>query len=275
MTTSEALGNVPVPVGGGQVAGRAASAAVPAPERTDGQLRRFDLVKRVIDLVLGVVLLVVALPLMLLAALAILVLDGRPVLFRQTRVGRNGRLFTIYKFRTMVPDAENLLIDLRDQNERHGPLFKLTADPRVTRVGRLLRESSLDELPQLFNVLAGAMSLVGPRPALPDETVQFDEAFLVRNQVRPGITGLWQVHARDESSFENYQRLDLTYVRRRSLRLDLLILLKTAPTVVLRTYDRLVASREGAGDRPAAPVVDLTAPGVALAPVRLHGERAS
>ena len=221
--------------------------------------RAFEAVKRVIDVVLASILVVLTLPLLLLAALAVLVLDGRPVLFRQTRVGRHGRLFTMYKFRTMVPGAEHQLIDLRDRNERHGPLFKLTHDPRVTRVGRLLRESSIDELPQLFNVLRGSMSLVGPRPALPDETESFHPELLLRHQVRPGITGLWQVHSRDDSSFEHYHRLDLQYVRERSLRLDVLILLKTVPTVVLRAYDRLAVPRPELRVAP-APVAEIAPP---------------
>jgi lipopolysaccharide/colanic/teichoic acid biosynthesis glycosyltransferase len=177
---------------------------------------------------------------MLLTALAIFLFDGRPILFRQQRVGRHGVPFTMFKFRTMVPDAEVRMIDLLAENERQGPLFKLTRDPRVTRIGRFLRDSSLDELPQLVNVLAGKMSLVGPRPALVSETESFSKELLARNGSRPGMTGLWQVEAGDDPSFVLYQHLDLYYVENWSTALDLAILVATIPTVAWRTLERLM-----------------------------------
>jgi exopolysaccharide biosynthesis polyprenyl glycosylphosphotransferase len=198
-------------------------------------LARWQVVtKRVTDLVLSTIGLVFCLPMLALCALAIKLHDGGPVFFRQQRVGRDGKPFTILKLRTMVVDAEARLAELVGQNQREGVLFKLANDPRVTPVGRLLRATSLDELPQLINVVRGDMSLVGPRPALPVEVAQFDEELLARQRVRPGITGLWQVEARDSSSFQAYQRLDLFYVENWSVSLDLAILLSTVQTVASR-----------------------------------------
>lgn len=209
--------------------------------------------KRVLDVVVSLAILVVALPVMAIAALAIKAHDGGPVLFRQTRVGKDGQPITVHKLRTMVVDAEDQLIDLTDQNERSGPLFKLAADPRVTRIGEVLRTSSIDELPQLFDVLRGDLSLVGPRPALPAEVAQFDEQLLGRQTVRPGITGLWQVEARDKASFSAYRRLDLFYVENWTLTLDLVILLDSIPAVLGRAIPALLG-RSSTDDV----VIDLT-----------------
>ncbi|HVE45822.1 MAG TPA: sugar transferase [Acidimicrobiales bacterium] len=204
-----------------------------------------EVLKRGVDLVLTPVIIAFTLPVMAVAALVILVSEGRPILFRQRRVGRNGVPFTIFKFRTMVPDAEKQLIDLRELNERDGPLFKLTHDPRVTRTGRLLRESSIDELPQLFNVLVGTMSLVGPRPALADETELFEADLLRRHHLRPGITGLWQVRSRDDASFESYRYLDLCYLENWSVLTDMVILFATVPAVLRRGWSLLLRAAPG------------------------------
>jgi len=190
--------------------------------------------KRALDIVLSSIVLLLAAPTMLVAALAVKLSDGGPVLFRQIRVGRGGRPFTLLKFRTMVTDAEARLDQLAGQNVRQGPLFKVDADPRVTRVGRLLRAASIDELPQLFNVLGGSMSLVGPRPALPEEVARFDDDLLDRHRVSPGMTGLWQVEARDNASFYAYRHLDLFYVENWSCALDVVVLASTVPVVVTR-----------------------------------------
>jgi exopolysaccharide biosynthesis polyprenyl glycosylphosphotransferase len=184
-------------------------------------------VKRVFDLVVSTLILVVASPIMAVVAALIKLQDRGPVFFRQERVGRNGEIFKVLKFRTMRVDAEAQLAKLREANERHGPLFKMERDPRVTRLGRILRETSLDELPQLFNVVKGEMSLVGPRPALPSEVAEFAPDLRQREAVLPGITGLWQVEARDNPSFEAYRRLDLFYVENWSITMDLLIVLAT------------------------------------------------
>jgi lipopolysaccharide/colanic/teichoic acid biosynthesis glycosyltransferase len=160
--------------------------------------------------------------------------DGGPVFFRQVRVGQDGHHFRVLKFRTMVVDAEAKLADLEAANERNGPLFKMDRDPRITRIGRFLRNSSLDELPQLINVLRGEMSMVGPRPALPSEVANFDDMLLNRTKVLPGITGLWQVEARDNPSFSAYRRLDLFYVDNWSISLDLIIMMATVEQVVAK-----------------------------------------
>ena len=190
--------------------------------------------KRVVDVVVASLLLVVSLPLLAIAAIGVKATSPGPVLFRQERVGRHGRHFTVYKLRTMECDAEHRLEELRHRNQRSGPLFKLDSDPRVTRVGRLLRDTSIDELPQLLNVLRGTMSMVGPRPALPEEVAQFDDDLLGRHRVLPGVSGLWQVEARDSASFSAYRRLDLFYAENWSVGLDLAVLLATVQAVVGR-----------------------------------------
>ncbi len=200
--------------------------------------RRQIALKRVIDLGLSFFGLLLASPVFLLTWLLIKIEDRGPVFFKQVRIGRHGRPFTVYKFRTMVVDAEARLKELQAANERGGPLFKMTRDPRITRIGKFLRDSSLDELPQLINVLRGEMSLVGPRPALPSEVAQFDPELRDRLKVKPGLTGLWQVEARDNPSFDAYRRLDLYYVENWSVSLDLIILLATVEHVMAR----LVAS---------------------------------
>jgi exopolysaccharide biosynthesis polyprenyl glycosylphosphotransferase len=188
--------------------------------------------KRIIDLTGAVVGLLVAAPVLLTAWIAIRLEGGGPALYRQVRVGVNERPFVVYKLRTMALEAETG-VDLAVINERtDGPLFKARNDPRVTRVGAVVRALSLDEIPQLFNVLAGTMSLVGPRPALPYEVAQFEPEFLRRHDVKPGITGLWQVEARDNPSFHAYRRLDLVYVDNWSIGLDLFVLMVTVPMVI-------------------------------------------
>jgi len=201
------------------------------------------LLKRSVDITVASAALIVSSPLLALAALAVKLQDRGPVIFRQTRVGKDGEHFGVYKFRTMVPNAESLVADLKaTSNFREGPLFKMDNDPRRTRVGKILEAASIDELPQLFNVLQGTMSLVGPRPALPSEVAQFDDELLERFSVPPGITGLWQVEARDNPSFTAYRRLDLFYVENWSITLDLAILFETA-TSVLRRLTRGLRSK--------------------------------
>jgi exopolysaccharide biosynthesis polyprenyl glycosylphosphotransferase len=190
--------------------------------------------KRTFDIVGATVGLLLTSPILLAVAIAVKLDSRGPVLFRQIRVGRDSEPFPVLKIRTMVVDAEARLAELRELNEADGPLFKMANDPRITRVGRFLRVTSLDELPQLWNVLRGDMSLVGPRPALPHETEEWDALLTQRLRVKPGITGMWQVSGRSDTSFEDYTRLDLYYVDNWSLATDLAILAKTIPVVLLR-----------------------------------------
>jgi exopolysaccharide biosynthesis polyprenyl glycosylphosphotransferase len=209
-----------------------------------GVTRSHFVVKRVLDLVLGTSLAVLTAPVLAVAALAVKLADGGPVIYRSERVGRNGRRITVLKLRTMVPGAALKIGDVAAFNERTGgPLFKASRDPRVTAVGRVLRATSIDELPQLWNVLNGTMSLVGPRPALPHEVEHFDEELHRRHEMRPGMTGLWQVEARDNPSFSAYRRLDLSYVDHWSLGLDMAILASTVHEIAARSLRALFSLR--------------------------------
>jgi exopolysaccharide biosynthesis polyprenyl glycosylphosphotransferase len=189
------------------------------------------LLKGLLDRVASVLLLLVIAPLLIAIAIAV-ALDGGPVFFRQMRVGVGGREFKMIKFRSMVPNAEQLRVKLLKRNEATGPLFKMRSDPRITRVGQVLRRFSLDELPQLFNVLGGSMSLVGPRPPLPSEVAGYAAEARRRLLVKPGMTGLWQVSGRSDLSWEETLRLDLRYVENWTLALDARILVLTARAVV-------------------------------------------
>jgi exopolysaccharide biosynthesis polyprenyl glycosylphosphotransferase len=190
--------------------------------------------KRALDVVGAAAGLLLTAPVLALIAVAIKLNSSGSMLFRQERVGHEGKPFRMLKFRTMVRDAETLMADLVHQNEVDGPLFKLKNDPRVTRVGHILRRFSLDELPQLWNVLRGDMSLVGPRPALPREITSWGPELHQRLRVKPGITGMWQVNGRSNASFEDYARLDLYYVDNWSLLTDLAIIVKTVVAVLRR-----------------------------------------
>jgi exopolysaccharide biosynthesis polyprenyl glycosylphosphotransferase len=188
--------------------------------------------KSVFDKTGAALALLVLAPLFAVIAISIRLDDHGPVLFRQTRIGKNGQGFTLYKFRTMVPDAEQRKSQLVIHNEANGVLFKIRRDPRVTRPGTWLRRWSLDELPQLINVVIGDMSLVGPRPALPDEVACYGGHMRRRLAVKPGMTGLWQVSGRSDVSWEEAERLDLHYVENWSLALDLQVLWKTGSAVI-------------------------------------------
>ncbi|MGH9100249.1 MAG: sugar transferase, partial [Acidimicrobiales bacterium] len=202
--------------------------------------------KRAIDVIGSAAACLVATPVLVVAAGLIKLDSHGPVLYRAQRIGKDGKPFVTFKLRTMLDGAGLGLLDLAGMNERvDGPLFKSTFDPRVTKVGRWLRLASIDELPQLWNVLMGTMSLVGPRPALPGEVAQFDQELLRRHCVRPGITGLWQIEARRNPSFNAYRRLDLSYVDNWSLSLDLSILAATVPSVISHTIRELLGHRRG------------------------------
>lgn len=193
------------------------------------------LLKRIFDLFFSFMVLLLASPVMLAIAIAIWLDSPGPALYRAERIGKKGRVFFCYKFRTMVRDAERLRAELLAQNERDGVLFKLTNDPRVTRVGRFLRKYSLDEFPQFFNVLSGDMSVVGPRPPLAGEVKRYDLGHLRRLSVTPGITGLWQVQGRRDPSFASYISLDATYIDNWSIWLDFKIILRTVGVVLAGT----------------------------------------
>ena len=190
--------------------------------------------KRGLDLILSGIGLILLSPVFILVALAIKITSKGPVVFAQQRVGLNGRTFNIYKFRSMVANAEELKERLSDLNEMSGPVFKIMNDPRVTSLGKFIRKTSIDELPQLFNVFKGDMSLVGPRPPLLSEVNLYDPKHRKRLAVRPGITCIWQVSGRNEVDFEEWMEMDADYVDRWSLLLDLEILAKTVPVVLLR-----------------------------------------
>jgi exopolysaccharide biosynthesis polyprenyl glycosylphosphotransferase len=191
-------------------------------------------VKRLIDVVVAGLGLVLLIPLLAFITVAILLEDGGPVLFRQRRIGVSGSSFTMLKFRSMVPDAEARLAEISQLDEGNGVLFKVRNDPRVTRVGALIRRFSLDELPQLVNVLVGEMSLIGPRPPLPSEVDRYEDDATRRLLIKPGITGLWQVSGRSDLSWEESVKLDLYYVENWSVTGDFMILLRTARAVLRR-----------------------------------------
>ncbi len=221
-------------------------AAVTAPVEYIGQFPTIPLhfhhvpaigliVKRTVDIVVSFCALVLVSPVMLSISLAILLESGSPVFYRAERVGRKGRIFNCWKFRSMVTNADKLREDLLHKNERDGILFKVKNDPRITPLGRFLRKYSLDELPQLFNVLSGSMSLVGPRPPLMSEVNQYELAHLRRLDVAPGITGLWQIQSRQDPSFDQYISLDTLYVDTWSNWLDFRILIRTINVVLSGT----------------------------------------
>ena len=188
--------------------------------------------KRVFDLIVGSFALVLSLPLMALAAFFVYFEDGPPVIFRQKRVGKDGRLFEIYKFRTMVNNAEQWHGQIETRDAHGNPIYKNPEDPRVTRVGRILRRSSLDELPQLFNVLTGTMSLVGPRPELPHLVKKYESWQYQRFAVPPGMTGWWQISGRSDRPMHLHTEDDLYYIQNHSIWLDLQIILRTIWVVI-------------------------------------------
>jgi exopolysaccharide biosynthesis polyprenyl glycosylphosphotransferase len=209
---------------------------VPLYSLVSGPDRMFALgAKRILDIGVAMFGIVSLSPLMLLVGMTVFVVDGTPVIFRQCRVGRHGRLFTMLKFRTMTRDAEARQAGMADLNEVRGHAFKIKNDPRVTRLGTWLRKTSLDELPQLWNVLAGDMSLVGPRPPLESEVARYDIWHRRRLSMKPGVTGLWQIRGRREPNFDKWVEADLEYIDRWSLWLDLKILAATIPSLMTMT----------------------------------------
>jgi exopolysaccharide biosynthesis polyprenyl glycosylphosphotransferase len=193
------------------------------------------LLKRVVDIVLSSMILIAISPVLLAIAIAVKMDSPGPVFYLSERIGKKGRVFGCFKFRTMVRDAENRRADILHMNERDGVLFKVTNDPRITNLGRFLRKYSLDELPQFINVLGGDMSIVGPRPPLATEVHQYELSHLRRLDVTPGITGLWQVQSRQDPSFDSYISLDVTYIENWSIWLDIKIILRTIGVVIAGT----------------------------------------
>lgn len=183
--------------------------------------------KRAIDIVCSAAGIILMSPIMLITAIAVKLDSKGPVIFSQERVGLNGKEFKMYKFRSMVCNAEDLLCRLKDKNEMSGPVFKITKDPRITRVGRFIRRTSLDELPQLFNVLKGEMSLVGPRPNLPREVCKYTDFQKQKLLVKPGLTCYWQVMGRSSIDFEDWMKLDVKYVHERNTWIDIKLIFRT------------------------------------------------
>ena len=205
-------------------------------EKTLRSHRRYWVLRRAQDIVFSLLALILLAPLALLISLAI-VLDspGDGAIFRQRRVGRDGKLFWLYKFRAMCPDAEEQLNELLSQNQMDGPVFKIEGDPRITRVGRFLRKTSLDELPQLLNVLRGDMSIVGPRPALPREVELYSDYQRQRLYVTPGLSCYWQIAPhRNEMSFDEWVALDLKYIQERSFWVDWKIIFLTVRAMLMK-----------------------------------------
>ena len=196
--------------------------------------RLYSITKRVSDLIIAIAILLLVLPLIPVIIILIKIDTKGPLLFKQKRIGKDGREFNLYKFRSMVEGAHKTVESLRQLSDSEGPIFKLKNDPRITSVGCFLRRSSLDELPQLINVLKGEMSIVGPRPNLPSEVAQYLSWQEKRLDVKPGITCFWQIAGRSHIGFHEWMRLDLQYIEKRGFRTDLMIILKTFPAVIAR-----------------------------------------
>ena len=193
----------------------------------ENRKRIYEISKRAIDIIGAGSGLLLLSPVIAIVACAVKFTSKGPVFFSQKRVGKNGELFDMYKFRSMVVNAEELKEKLAYQNEMSGPMFKMKDDPRVTKVGKFIRKTSLDELPQLWNVLKGDMSLVGPRPSLPKEVAQFEKWMYKRLCVKPGLTCFWQVSGRNNIDFEDWMKLDIKYVDERNLWIDIKLIFKT------------------------------------------------
>lgn len=193
----------------------------------------YRITKRVFDIIAAAIALVILSPVFLIIAICIKVDDPKgPVFYSQIRVGKDGHLFRMYKFRSMVTNADELLAKLKSQNEVTGAMFKMKNDPRITKVGRVIRKYSLDELPQLVNVVGGSMSIVGPRPPLVSEAAEYTDYDKQRLMVKPGATGMWQVGGRNDVDFDEMVELDLTYIQERSVWLDLKIMFETVKIMI-------------------------------------------
>ena len=188
----------------------------------------YNIIKRLIDIVASACGLVVLSPILLIVSILIKIESKGPIIFAQERVGKDLKTFKMYKFRSMVNDAEELKEKLMKYNQMSGPMFKMDNDPRVTKIGKFIRKTSIDELPQLINVIKGDMSLVGPRPSLPKEVKEFEPWMKKRFQVKPGLTCYWQVSGRNNIDFEDWMKLDIKYIEDKSILLDIKLIVKTA-----------------------------------------------
>jgi len=195
-----------------------------------GKIYKF--LKRAMDVVCSLLAIIVLSPIFILTAIAVKIEDGGSPIFSQTRVGKDGKFFRMYKFRSMCIDAERKLKDLQEQNEMDGLAFKIEKDPRVTKTGNFIRKTSIDELPQLFNILKGDMSIVGPRPPLGIEVYQYNDYQMQRLLVKPGLTCYWQCSGRSDMSFDEWIESDIKYIQERNLLLDIQLILKTIPAVL-------------------------------------------
>jgi lipopolysaccharide/colanic/teichoic acid biosynthesis glycosyltransferase len=196
--------------------------------------RFYEVSKRVFDLTLGIMIMILLIPVFPIIAIMIKLDSPGQVFYKQRRVGKGGKIFNFYKFRSMVKGADAERERVKELNEQDGPIFKIKDDPRITAVGSFLRRSSLDEIPQIINVVIGNMSIVGPRPPLPSEVAGYRSWHRRRLEVKPGITCLWQISGRSHIGFNEWMRLDLEYLKNRSFRTDLLIFFKTLPAVIAR-----------------------------------------
>ena len=189
-------------------------------------------IKRIFDIVAAACGIIILSPLMIIIAVLIKAEDHGPIFYKQVRVGKNGKTFKMYKFRSMFVNADQMLAELKEQNDVEGPMFKMKDDPRITRIGHFIRKHSLDELPQFFNVIKGEMSLVGPRPPLPAEVAEYSDYDKQRLYVMPGCTGLWQATERNEVGFNEMVQLDIQYIQRASFMFDLWIIWKTIEIII-------------------------------------------
>lgn len=192
-----------------------------------GRIKVYEFIKRAVDIICSLIGLIVLMPILVIVAILIRIESKGSIIFSQDRVGKYGVVFKMYKFRSMVVNAEDLKEKLANENERTGPMFKMKNDPRITRIGSLIRKTSIDELPQLVNILKGEMSLVGPRPSLINEVNEFEDWMLKRLNVKPGLTCYWQVSGRDDIEFNQWMKLDVKYVNERNILIDIKLILKT------------------------------------------------
>ncbi|MCI5605543.1 MAG: sugar transferase [Clostridia bacterium] len=193
----------------------------------------YEAVKRIFDICCSVIALIVLSPIFLVTAIAVRS-DGGPVIYSQIRIGKNEKPFRMYKFRSMCVNAESMLDELLPQNDLTGPAFKMKEDPRITNVGKFIRKYSIDELPQLINIIKGDMSIVGPRPPLPREVAQYNDYQRQRLLVTPGLTCFWQTYGRSQLSFDDWMKMDMNYIQRRSFLLDITLIIKTIFAVLFK-----------------------------------------